>query len=133
MKSRGGMQLDAPPPDLLDLTLWVRLEDQERADDPLPQSRPWNGARVAFPQNSILRPGGASLTELAPARQHRTIHLLIQPFNLTCYRHEIASGLAVSLLGLNQFFPGQCVAYGSLHLVHAGGRNPGNTLHQVNL
>src|SRR5580704_6832433 len=81
-------ELEAPPPDLRDLTLWARIVDWERTSLPLPQSRPWDGARVASPQSSILRPGRESLAELDTARQQRTIHLLIKPDILTCYRQR---------------------------------------------
>ena len=89
MRNRNQIRLDleALPPDLRDLTLWARIEDRERVRCPLPQSRPWNGARVASPQSSILRPGGASLAELDHARQQRTTHLLVKPDILTCYQH----------------------------------------------
>jgi len=83
------LELEAPPPDLRDLTLWARIVDRERILHPLPQSRPWNGARVASPQSSILRPGGSSVAELDTARQLRTIHLLIKPDILTCYRQTL--------------------------------------------
>ena len=86
-KENVSLELEALPPDLRDLTLWARIvADRERIDNPLPQSRPWNGARVASPQRSILRPGESSLPELDAARQHRTIHLLIKPDKFTCYR-----------------------------------------------
>src|SRR6185369_10903741 len=45
-------ELEAPPPDLRDLTLWARIVDRERVQRPLPQSRPWDGARVASPESS---------------------------------------------------------------------------------
>src|SRR3954452_2255930 len=80
-------ELEALPPDLRDLTLWAGIADREQALDPLLQSRPWDGARVASPQSSILRPGGESLAELDVAWQMRTIHLLIKPDILTCYQH----------------------------------------------
>lgn len=87
MNCRRQMDLEAPPPDLRDLTLWARMVDWERAVGSLPPSRPRNGARVASPQSSTLRPGGASLAELDTARQYRTIHLLVRPDILTCYQH----------------------------------------------
>ena len=94
MNRRRQTEPEAPPPDLRDFTLWARIVDRERILNPLPQSRPWNGARVASPQSSILRPGGSSVAELDTAWQQRTIHLLIKPDILTCYRHfgHAASG-----------------------------------------
>src|SRR5262245_35647689 len=86
-------ELEDPPPDLRDLTLWARIVDRERLSRPLPQSRPWDGARVASPQRSTLRPGRVSLAELDAARQYRTIHLLIKPDILTCYRHVSRSAV----------------------------------------
>jgi hypothetical protein len=101
MNCRQQMDLEAPPPDLRDLTLWARIVDRERADGPLPQSRPRNGARVASPQSSTLRPGGSSLAELDAARQQRTIHLLVRPDILTCYRHGSQTpGLVAQALSL---------------------------------
>jgi len=86
------LDLEAPPPDLRNSTLWARIVDWERADGPLPQSRPRNGARVASPQSPTLRPGGSSLAELDAARQQRTIHLLVRPDILTCSRQRCGSG-----------------------------------------
>jgi hypothetical protein len=91
MKEGSYPELEAPPPDLRDLTLWAGIVDRERVLSPLLQSRPWDGARVASPQSSILRPGKESLAELDHAKQQRTIHLLIKPDILTCYRHVIPS------------------------------------------
>ena len=85
-KQQRRIELEAPPPDLRDLTLWARIAERERALGPLPRSRPWDSARVASPQSSTLRPGGGSLAELDAARQQRTIHLLIKPDNLMCYQ-----------------------------------------------
>jgi len=96
-------ELEAPPPDLRDLTLWAGIVDRERVQPPLPQSRPWDGARVASPQCSILRPGRESIAELDTARQQRTIHLLIKPDILTCYRqHRQAPNWARASILLRQ-------------------------------
>src|SRR5215471_3958860 len=90
--TKKGKFLEALPPDLRDLTLWARIVDRERIEHPLSQSRPWTGARVASPQCSILRPGESSLADLDTPGQLRTIHLLIKPDILTCYRQSGSRG-----------------------------------------